>query len=144
MTEEKEQKAPSQKAPPKEKGASEEAANEIERIGNFISLYGIIMFSMAIVLDLVGLILLVLSFLGIGIPLSFIPDVIGLVFIGGLMLLSPSGGVVVSKGANKLSKKIAKKIGKKIGLSFLVELVPFVGDIAPSWTVAVYLHLKGS
>ncbi len=126
------------------KDTAEEAAYEIQKLGNFISLYGIILFSMAIVLDLVGLIIFVLSFFGIGIPISYILDIIGVVFIGGLMFLSPSGGVVLSKGANKLTKKIAKKIGKKLGLSFIGELIPFVGDFAPFWTIAVYYHLKGS
>ncbi len=128
----------------KPKDRAEETAHEIQKIGNFLSLYGIILFLLAIVLDLVGLVVFVLSFFGIGIPISYILDIIGIVFIGGLMLLSPSGGVVLSKGANKLTKKIAKKIGKKLGLAFLGEIIPFVGDFAPFWTLAVYYHLKGS
>ena len=125
-------------------GAMEEGALNIQKIGNFISLFGILMLSMAIFLDFIGFILLVLSFFGIGIPLSFIPDLIGLVFIGGLMFLSPSGGIVLTKGADKLTKTLAKKIGKKLGLSFIGELIPFFGDAMPCWTLAVYFHLKGS
>ena len=150
MTEEKKQPKTQEKLQTQEKKSIQESSPgytekimSVERIGNFLSLYGILMFSMALALDLVGLILIILDVLGIGIALSFIPDVIGLIFIGGLMFLSPSGGVVVTKGTHKLTKKIGKKIAKKLGLGFLGELIPIFGDIMPCWTLAVYFHLKG-
>ncbi len=134
------EKKPVQKSSP---SYTEETTASIERIGNFLSLYGILMFSMALVLDLVGFILLILDIFGIGLVLSFIPDIIGLIFIGGLMLLSPSGGVVVTKGVHKFTKKVGKKIAKRLGLGFLGELIPVFGDVMPCWTLAVYFHLKG-
>jgi len=29
-----------------------------------------------------------------------------------------------------------------LGLSFLGELIPFFGDVAPCWTLAVYFELQ--
>ncbi|MEK7664738.1 MAG: hypothetical protein AAB361_01195, partial [Patescibacteria group bacterium] len=43
---------------------------------------GIIMLVIAVFLDAAGLILFVLDFAGVGIPLSFLPDIMGAVSIG--------------------------------------------------------------
>lgn len=122
--------------------AVSETTKNIESIGRFLSLYGMILFFIAIIIDLIGLVFFFLSFVGVGIPLSWILDVVGLVFVGGLMLLSPSGDIVVTSKSKKITKKVAKKLGKRLGLSFLVEIIPLVGDAAPCWTLAVYFHLK--
>ena len=90
----------------------------------------IIMLIIAILLDLFGLLCFILSFFGVGIAISFLPDLIGGFTIGPWSLLKKGGGV----------KGIAKGLGKK-ALKFIIaqitELIPFLGDIAPSWTILV-------
>ena len=41
-----------------------------------------------------------------------------------------------------MAKKIAQKVIKKVGLGFLLELIPFFGDIAFCWTIVAYSILK--
>jgi len=103
----------------------------------------LIMFLLAGILDAVGLILFFISFIGIGIPLSFIPDVTGLILIGGWMFLR-TGHITTTKKAQKIGKKLGRKILKRLGLAFLGEIIPFFGDIAPCWTLAVYFELKNN
>ena len=98
--------------------------------GSFTSPEGILMLCVAVILDLVGLILFCLCWLGI--DDYGILDVIGLVIIGGWMFIR-SGS---KKGA------IGKKLAKRLGLAFFGELIPFFGGIAPCWTLAVYFELK--
>ncbi len=109
--------------------------------GNFFSPYGVILFTLAIFFDVIGLVLFVLSFFGIGILLSWILDITALLFIGSLMFLK-SGKIKTTKKTAQITKKLSKKIFKRIGLSFISEIIPFVGDILPCWTIAVYFHLK--
>ncbi|MDD2732046.1 MAG: hypothetical protein PHI53_02505 [Candidatus Pacebacteria bacterium] len=99
-------------------------------MSNFISPEAVVMLLAAVLLDTIGFLFLFLSFLGVGIPLSFIPDLIGLIFIGGWMFLR--------SGARQ------KRIGKRLGLAFLGEIIPFFGDIAPCWTLAVFFELKNN
>ena len=100
---------------------------------------GFIMISFAAFLDLIGLILFVLSLFGVGIALSWGIDLVGLIFIGIWMFLR-SGTIAATKGG----KKVAQKGLKRFGLAALGEIVPFLGDIAPLWTWAVYSELKNS
>lgn len=97
----------------------------------FLSPEGVLMMTIAIILDLVGLMMLILSFVGVGIPFSFILDAIGIIFIGGWVLFFRSGKGVITKGA-----------AKRLGLGTLGELIPFVGDLLPCWTLIVYFELK--
>ena len=99
--------------------------------GNLTSPEGILMLSIAIIFDAIGLFLFILSFFGIGIPLSWILDVFGMFIIGGWMY-TRSGSV---SGA-------VKKGLKRFMIAFVIELVPFLGDISPSWTWLVYKTLK--
>lgn len=111
----------------------EEAPEPQEQGGTgFLSPAGVLMFLTAGIIDLIGLIILLF-----GLDDFAILDVIGLVFIGGLMFIS-SGSMTETKG----SKNIKNKILKRLGLSFLVEIVPVLGSLSPSWTIAVFLHLK--
>ncbi len=105
--------------------------------GDLFTLEGILMLSIAIILDLLGLILFILSFFIVGIPLSFILDIIGLVVIGGWMFLR-SGKIKMTKKAAKVSQKILKRLG----LAFVGEVIPFFGDIAFCWTLVVFLELR--
>lgn len=109
----------------------------------FFSPIAIIMFLIAGLLDATGLIFLILSFFGIGIALSYIPDIIGLVFLGSLMYFT-TGSMTTTKGAQKTIKKATTKLLKRLGLAFLGEIIPFFGDIAPCWILAVYFHLKNN
>jgi len=112
------------------------ATGKITRISTILTPEGFIMMAVAIILDSVGLILFILSFLGVGIPGSFIPDLIGLIIIG-IWTYLRSGRTTMTKQATEL----AKKSFKRVGLAFLGEVIPFFGDAAPCWTIAVYREL---
>lgn len=98
-------------------------------MSSFMSPEAIIMMAIAIVLDLAGLMALILSFVGVGIPLSFLLDIIGFIFIGG-WIFTKSG-------------KLPKKTFRRLGMNTLFELIPVVGDIWFGWTFIVYKELKG-
>lgn len=116
---------------------------EISKIGAFLSPEAFAMFFVAGMLDIVGLIVFVLSLFGIGIPVSFVLDFIGITIIGSWMFFR-TGHVTITRKAGKTIKKTQKKILKRLGLSFLGELIPFFGDIAFCWTLAVYFELKNN
>jgi len=135
---------------------------------------GLIMLMIAVFLDLIGIIFFILSFFGVGVPLSFLLDILGMVTIGfwattrslfrGVIekavgnvtekVLNVGGGLKGAKNSQEssapglnASKKVAKT-GVKLGLSairfiitLIVELVPFLGDISPSWTIFVIFEL---
>ncbi len=76
-------------------------------------------------------------------------DITGLIFVGGLMFLH--SGTITKKGGmqeagtimGEETEKLAKKKLKRLGLSFLGEIIPYFGNLAPLWTITVYFHLKG-
>ena len=105
--------------------------------GGFFSPAAIILFSTAVLIDIAGLIVLCFGIDDFGIL-----DITGLIFVGGLMYIH-AGTVTGTKGAQELVKKTSTKFLKKIGLSFLGEVIPYFGSVAPCWTIAVYFHLKG-
>jgi len=146
--EKKQEAAQPQATAPKEKAAKPEGGEEKEeevskektaeaKIGSLLTPEGILMMFLAVVIDLVGLVLFILSFLGVGVILSGISDILGLLFIGSWMF-ARSGNVTATKGA----KKLGQKFFKRLGASFLGELIPFFGDVAPCWTLAVYFELR--
>ncbi|MBZ9578156.1 hypothetical protein KJA13_04005 [Patescibacteria group bacterium] len=118
-------------------------AIEIKRMGALFSPEALVMFVVAGSLDLIGLILLILDFIGIGLALSFIPDIIGIIVIGGWMYFR-SGHITISRRAGKTIKTTGRKIFKRLGLAFLGELIPLFGDIAFCWLLVVYLELKNN
>lgn len=126
------EEAITEKETPKEESPEEETEG-----GALFSPEGILMLCIAVILDSIGLSLFILSLFGIGIPLSFVLDIIGLVVIGGWMLLR-SHRIAMTKKAAKVSRKFLKRLG----LAFLGEVIPFFGDIAFCWTIVVYLELK--
>jgi len=103
----------------------------------FLSPEGVIMMLAASLLDLVGFLLFILDFVGIGIPLSFIPDIIGILIIGGWIFLRTG-----RMGVTKEAAKISQKVSVKLGLTTLGELIPFFGDLAPCWVLLVFNVLK--
>ena len=110
-------------------------------MGNLFSPYGLLLFTLAGIFDLIGLILFILNLFGIPIDDLGILDITALIFVGGLMFIG-SGEVITTTKTQKAVKKLGGKILKRLGLSFLIELIPVVGSAAPCWVLAVYFHLK--
>jgi len=136
---------------------------------------GIIMLTIAVFLDAVGLVLFVLSFAGVGIALSFLPDLMGAASIGSWVTTRSFFRGVIARGVSNIAEKTlnvggglegakqfqgqgssapvqaGKKVAKtgiKVGLSairfiisLIIELIPFLGDIIPSWTFLVLSEL---
>ena len=128
--------------PKEEEETEEETIRETsDGAWDLISPEGVLMFFIAGVLDSVGLVFFVLSFFGIGIPLSFVLDILGFIIIGGWIFIR-TGQIKTTKKTAEAAKKIAKKAGKRFGITFLVELIPFLGDISPSWLILVFFELK--
>lgn len=105
--------------------------------GSLFSPEGILMLSIAVLLDGLGFCCLILSFFGIGIPISGVLDGIGLLTIGGWMFLR-TGRI----GATRKVTRTFGRLFKRLGLAFIGEAIPFFGDIAFCWTLLVYFELK--
>ncbi len=58
---------------------------------------------------------------------SLILDFVGLILIGGWILFH----------GEMIPGKIVSRLFTRVGLAFLIESIPFLGDISPSWTLAV-------
>lgn len=115
---------------------------------NFLSPEALIIFPLAILLDLVGIILVCF-----GLDDFFITDIIGFATIGAwsffrAQIKGKEPGIQISdikerRGAAKEAKQ-TKKAGKAAKwakrLKFL-EFIPYVG-VLPFWTVSVYFELK--
>lgn len=76
-------------------------------------------------IDLLGYILLFAGLDDFGIL-----DIIGMIFIG-LWMFTRTGK------KNLLSAKF-----KRFGFASAVEMIPYIGSLSPSWTIAVFLELK--
>jgi len=131
-----------------------EEINETEQVGKLSSpgflMEAIIIFPVAILLDLIGFMLL--FFL---LDDFWILDIIGLVVIGSWMLFRQGHVTIPKKTAKKIekkaleqltktTKKTEKKFLKRFGLAFLGEIIPYIGGIAPCWTLAVFFELKNN
>jgi hypothetical protein len=114
----------------------DETAGETRGLAGLLSPIGLIAVSIAAIVDIIGLVILCFGLDDLGIM-----DIIGLIFVGSLMLVS-SGSITSTSGAQKTAKKIGTKIFKRLGLSFLGELIPYFGGAAPCWTLAVYFHFR--
>ena len=136
-----EKETPEEGTPEEETTESPEDVSEpVSEMGALFSPEGAIMMLLAILIDTAGLICLILTIVfGIGQVISLAMDIIGMVLIGGWMLFR-YGQMTGTKGA----KKAVGKLLKRFGLSFLGELIPIFGDVAPCWTLAVYFTLKSS
>ncbi len=121
---------------------AEEKTSESNILGSLLSPIGIIMLLAAGMIDLIGFLIMCFGLDDLGIM-----DIIGLIFVGGLMYIH-SGSITSGKKDKKTTKKTTKKVGgkifKRLGLSFLVEIIPYLGSLVPSWTIAAYSHLKNS
>ncbi|MFC1629847.1 hypothetical protein ACFL11_01360 [Patescibacteria group bacterium] len=101
---------------------------------------GILMLGLAITLDIFGLI----EFIPVlGSALSYIPDIIGIIMIGGWTYFN-SGTLKVTRGAAAGIGKAAqwaKRLKWLRPLLFLLEFIPVVGML-PCWTLVVWFELK--
>ena len=128
----------------------EEETSEEPTGGNFGALTspeGVVMLFMAVFFDLLSIICAVLIFLfGIGLLLSKIVYIIGLILFGGWALFRGSGALPTKKKGKggKITEVAKEKLGKffkkhwkKLG----AKLIPLIGDIIPYWTITVYEEL---
>ena len=95
--------------------------------GGTTSPEGILMLTVAGILDGIGFILFLLSF--IGVDDYGILDIFGAIIIGSWLL--------ITRGIAG-----AKKVLPKFLLAFGVEAIPFLGNASPSWIIFVYKVLK--
>lgn len=122
----------------------------VEQIGMFFSPEAIIMFSIAISLDSIGVILVCFGLDDFGIT-----DIVGIATIG-LWTYMRSQTMKVTRGAAQRITKATKQAKRTIKsakwakrlkwlrpLLVVGELIPYVG-ILPCWVVLVYLELKYS
>ncbi|HDM31821.1 MAG TPA: hypothetical protein ENG32_00410 [bacterium] len=90
-----------------------------------------IIFVWGLFLDILGLVNTILDLGGVGILFSFLIDFLGIFTIG---MWAWFRGLSVAE----VPTKIGQKILKRFGIAVVSELIPFWGDIFPSWTVFVF------
>lgn len=110
----------------------EKSPNGRENMPDIISPQGYIVLVWAVLLDLIGVLIFILEFFGIGIPISWIFDVIGILTIG-IWSWRKTGDLLVTK-------RVARFL-KRPGLAFLGEVIPFIG-VLPFWSLYVFIDLK--
>ena len=108
----------------------EESEGTSESSGGSFGALGTIMLMLAGIIDLISFIFV---FLGWDFGIS---SILGIAVIWPLML-AQSWKITKKAGAD-----IGGQILKKVGLAFLVELIPVIGNISPTWTITVFMHLK--
>jgi len=87
------------------------------------------MFFLALILDLMGLACLALDFLGIGLGISFLPDLLGFIFLGGWIYFVRGNSLGFGGSF------------KGFSISSIIELVPGLGDLSPTWTILVITEM---
>lgn len=97
---------------------------------NLASPEGIVMLFCALCLDMIGWILLMFGLDDFGVT-----DFLGILLVGGWSFLR--------LGTFNFGGK-TKKTGKRFFLATIVELVPWLGSLSPSWTIFVASELKNS
>jgi hypothetical protein len=106
---------------------------------NFLSPDAVLMFFIAGILDVGGLICFILCLSVVLAPIALVfstgLDIAGLIIFS-VWTLMRSGQI---KGK---SAKILKRLLKRSVLPTLIESIPFLGDIAASWIATVYLTIK--
>ena len=113
-------------------------------MSDFFSPMGTLLMMTAIILDVFGLFCLIIDIIGdveIGETLSWISDILGLIFIGGVSFVRARRAAfgVTKKEARKI---ISKRTGKFL-LTFFGEILPIIGAF-PFWTIYVYSELKST
>lgn len=116
------------KSPQSQKNQGDKTQTKTSGSGSGIaSVEGILMFSIALVLDGAGFVLLLLSWLGIDDYLVL--DILGITVFG-LWLIMTRG----MKGVKKIMPKF-------LAISAL-EIIPFIGSASPSWIYFVFSVFK--
>lgn len=120
----------------------EETEQETEKMGALFSPEGVLMLSLAIILDGLSLfcVFLILLF-GTGLFFAKIVYIFGLIFIGGWAFIR--SGTLPGKG--KVRKKMVRGLTnflKRHWKKLAGKLVPAVGDALPLWTWTVYSELR--
>jgi len=109
---------------------------------NFLAPDAVLMMSVAIALDIGGVICFILTLTVLGAPvgliISTILDIVGFFVFSAWTLIFRSGQI---KGK---SVKILIKFLKRVGIPTLIESIPLVGDVAFSWVGTVYLEVKNN
>jgi hypothetical protein len=135
-------RGPSPGAPTPE--AEEKAPDEATNKFSAFTRPEVIMFIVAILLDIFGVICLILDiFFGVGEIPSWFSDGAGIIFIGGWMWFR-SGRMEVPERAKQRAEKGLRKLFrgkyKKFFTPILGEVAPLVGAF-PFWSLAVYYEL---
>lgn len=97
--------------------------------GGITSPEGVLMLCVAGILDSIGLIILCFGLDDVGIL-----DITGLCIITSWLFMR-TGRISVTKDS--------QKILKKIGLTTIIEIIPWLGGLAPSWTILVWKEMRG-
>ncbi len=145
---------------PQEEAELEEeiAAGETRKLGVLISPEALIMFPVAILLDLFGIICVILYFVyGTGVILDYLPDIIGLIiitpwcFLHSQQVKTATSKLEAAKTAKKNVAKFEKRIAKSAKwakrlkwlrpLFIIFEFIHILG-VGPWWTMIVYYELK--
>ncbi len=131
---------PSPEQEPQEE--SQEAQETSNGLGSLVSPEGMVMLALAIFFDLMGILLFFLSLFGIGIIISWLCDALALLMIGGWMFFKLATKSAPGLGQSQKGKITNRRVLKRLGIAGVIEMIPFVGDIWPSWIIAVYKTLK--
>lgn len=122
-----------------------------------LSPLGVMTLATAFIIDVIGWILLLFGLDDVGVL-----DIAGLLTVGPLLVLcylvkkgslkeegreeegkqALQKTIQQSQAVEKMAKKLRGKLLKKGGLSFLSEIIPYWGNICPSWTIGAYSFLK--
>ena len=117
----------------------EQKTLEFNNKNNFLAPDALLMFILAAILDLGGIVCFILemtiALAAVGAALSMALDIIGLIAFSAWTLFR--SGEIRGKGV-----KIIKKLLKRVGIPALIESVPILGDVAFSWVATVYLEVK--
>ena len=104
-----------------------------------MSAEGIIMMSVAGLLDLTGWILIIFL-----LDDFFILDIIGTLIIGTWLFFRTGKGGTTSRLKTQAQKGLKKLFTGKWGkflMPIVNEVIPYWGDIMPSWTITVFFNL---
>jgi len=117
----------------------EPSKSSLEDIG-FSVIIVMLLIILAPLFDIIGLILFILSLFGIGIPASFVLDIVAGFTIGILLYFFNQSTAGIERGIRGLMQFI-KKIAPRFGAALGAESVPFLGDILPGWTILVIIEI---
>lgn len=104
---------------------------------SFFSPEAVLMITIAIIVDLVGL----LEFIPVaGSVISLISDIFGIIFFGAWMFFRSQRIEITGRAAARVGR-LARSLRWLRPLCFIGELIPFAG-ILPLWTLLVYFELQ--